>query len=93
MARRNRKTKLVERVQTGVRLEKRMLKVLKGTAEYLDISLGELLESMVLHAFDGKNTFGEETRGKISQLKTIYGMDFGSELGHGLYEKGEKTTK
>ncbi len=42
---------LVERVQTGVRMEKRLLKVLKGFAEYHDLSLGDLLEGIVLHAF------------------------------------------
>jgi hypothetical protein len=44
---------LVERVQTGVRIEKRLLKVLKAFAEYHDITLGDLLEGIVLHAFDG----------------------------------------
>ena len=43
---------VVERVQTGVRMEKRMVKVLKALAEYLDISLGDLLEGIVLHAFE-----------------------------------------
>ena len=36
----------VERIQTGVRLEKRLLKVLKGLAEYLDLSLGDLLDGI-----------------------------------------------
>ncbi len=48
---------LIERMQTGVRMEKRMVKVLKGLAEYLDISLGDLLEGIVLHAFAGKAPF------------------------------------
>ena len=42
----------VERVQTGVRLEKRMLKVLKAIAEQKDMTLGDLLEGIVLHAFE-----------------------------------------
>ena len=46
--------KAVERVQTGVRIEKRTLKVLKGLAECLDLTLGDLLEGIVLHAFEGK---------------------------------------
>src|SRR5210317_408153 len=45
--------KTVERVQTGIRIEKRMLKVLKGLAECLDITLGDLVEGIVLHAFPG----------------------------------------
>jgi hypothetical protein len=56
---------VVERVQTGVRMEKRLLKVLKGFAELHDMSLGDLLEGIVLHAFDGKCPFGEASRKKI----------------------------
>ena len=48
---------LVERVQTGVRIEKRILKVLKAFAEYHDMTLGDVLEGIVLHAFDGKTPF------------------------------------
>jgi predicted DNA-binding ribbon-helix-helix protein len=47
----------VERVQTGVRMERSLLKVLKGLAEYLDLSLGDLLEGIVLHAFEGEQVF------------------------------------
>lgn len=79
----------VERVQTGVRLEKRLVKVLKGTAEYLDLTLGDLLEGIVLHAFDGKAPFGPETLAKIQQLKEIYGMDLGAEDSHRLREAGD----
>ena len=53
----------VERIQTGVRMEKRLLKVLKGLAELKDLSLGDLLEGIVLHAFEGKAPFGKETLG------------------------------
>lgn len=76
----------VERVQTGVRLEKRLLKVLKGTAECLDLTLGDLLEGIVLHAFEGESPFGEETLQKIAQLKQVYGLDLGSEDSHRLTE-------
>jgi hypothetical protein len=77
----------VERVQTGVRLEKRLLKVLKGLAEYLDLSLGDLLEGVVLHAFEGRAPFGPETRRKIDQLKGIYGLDLTAAASHELVEK------
>ena len=60
---------LVERVQTGARMEKRMVKVLKGLAEYLDISLGDLLEGIVLHSFAGKAPFSEHTLEQIARLK------------------------
>lgn len=76
----------VERVQTGVRLEKRMLKVLKGLAEFKDMSLGDLLEGIVLHAFEGKPPFGEETQGKVRDLKRIYDMDYSVEVAHRMEE-------
>lgn len=76
----------VERIQTGVRLEKRMLKVLKGLAEYLDLSLGDLLEGVVLHAFEGKPPFGADTRRKIEQLRQVYGLDLTAEASHKLVE-------
>lgn len=76
----------IERVQTGVRIEKRMQKVLRGLAEYLEMSLGDLLEGVVLHAFEGKAPFSESTREKIEQLKVIYGMDYGAEASHRMVE-------
>ncbi len=77
---------VVERVQTGVRLEKRLLKVLKGLSEYLDLSLGDLLEGVVLHAFEGKPPFSAKTREKIEQLKLVYGLDLDAEASHRLVE-------
>ena len=79
-------TTRVERVQTGVRLEKRLVKVLKGTAEYLDLSLGDLLEGIVLHAFEGKAPFEPETLAKIDQLKAVYGLALEAEDSHRLAE-------
>jgi hypothetical protein len=78
---------LVERTQTGVKIEKRILKVLKGMAEYHDISLGDLLEGIVLHAFDGKTPFGEESLAKIRQLKEVYGLNLDASHSHHLREK------
>ena len=77
---------VVERVQTGVRMEKRLLKVLKAFAELRDLSLGDLLEGIVLHAFDGKCPFGEESRRKIKELKKFYGLDLDSGASHRLIE-------
>lgn len=77
----------VERVQTGVRIEKRILKVLKALAEYHDISLGDLLEGIVLHAFDGKAPFGAETRARIRELKKVYGLDLDASASHRLRER------
>jgi hypothetical protein len=77
----------VERVQTGVRMEKRLVKVLKGLAEYHDISLGDLLEGICLHAFEGKAPFGRESRKKIDELKKIYGLTLTAKDSHTLVEK------
>jgi hypothetical protein len=79
---------LVERVQTGVRLEKRLLKVLKALAEYYDITLGDLLEGIVLHAFDGKCPFGDESLNRIAEIKRIYGLELDAEASHRLQERG-----
>lgn len=76
----------VERVQTGVRLEKRLLKVLKATAEYCDLSLGDLLEGIVLHAFEGRCAFSKETLARIETLKTVYGLDLTAADSHRLSE-------
>lgn len=76
----------IERTQTGVRLEKRMLKVLKGLAEYLDLSLGDLLEGIVLHSFENKPPFNAETLRVIARLKEVYQMDYGVEASHKLVE-------
>lgn len=77
---------LVERVQTGVRMEKRLLKVLKALAEYHDMSLGDLLEGIVLHAFDGKSPFGAESLKRIQDLKKFYSLDLDSSASHRLTE-------
>ena len=77
---------VVERVQTGVRLEKRLLKVLKALAELYEISLGDLLEGIVLHAFDGKAPFGAESLARIADLKRVYGLDLDATASHRLKE-------
>ncbi|HEX8956305.1 MAG TPA: hypothetical protein VF798_08525 [Burkholderiaceae bacterium] len=77
---------VVERVQTGLRIEKQMLKVLKAIAEYHDLSLGDLVEGIVLHAFEGKCAFGPESLERIADLKRIYGMHIGAGDAHRLSE-------
>jgi hypothetical protein len=78
---------VVERVQTGVRMEKRTLKVLKALAEYYDITLGDLLEGIVLHVFDGKTPFSNESLTHIKELKRIYKLDLDSSNSHKLREQ------
>ena len=80
-------SKKIERVQTGLRIEKRLLKVLKGLAEHLEMSVAEVIEGMALHAFDGKAPFSEATRAKIAQLKEVYDLELTSADSHALQEK------
>lgn len=77
----------ISRVQTGLRIERNLLKVLKALAEYLDLSLGDLIEGIALHAFDGKAPFTPETLAKIEQLKAVYGLTLTSADAHKLQEK------
>ena len=62
---------MIEKTQTGVRMASPLLKVLKGLAEYKDMSLGDLLEGIVLHAFDGKQPFSPETLEVIGKLRDV----------------------
>lgn len=80
--------KTIERVQTGVRLERRLLKVLKSLAEYLDLSLSDLIEGMALHAFEGQAPFSPATLEKIAALKAVYGLDLTAADSHRLKEEG-----
>lgn len=75
-----------ERVQIGARMEKRLVKVLKALAEYHDLSMGDLLEGIVLHAFEGKAALGPESQELVRKLKDVYGMDYGLEASHKLRE-------
>jgi len=77
---------LVERVQTGVRIEKRLLKVLKALAEFHDLTLGDLLEGIVLHVFDGKSPFSQGSLERIRALKEFYGLELDSNASHRLTE-------
>jgi hypothetical protein len=82
-------SEIIERVQTGLRIEKRLLKVLKAVAEYHDLSLGNLIEGIVLHAFEGKCAFGPDSLKRIADLKGVYDLDLHSSASHRLSEAGE----
>jgi hypothetical protein len=77
----------VERIQTGVRMEKRILKTLKALAEYLDMTLGDLIEGIVLHAFEGKAPFSDELIMKIEDIKKVYELDLDASNSHKLVER------
>ena len=68
-------------------MEKRILQVLKALASAHDLSLGDLLEGVVLHAFEGKAPFGKESRGRIEALKKVYGLDLTAADSHLLEER------
>ena len=76
----------VERVQTGVRMEKRLVKVLKAIAEYHDISLGDLLEGIVLHAFEGKCAFSKDSQKRIQEFKKLYDCNLDATASHRMKE-------
>ena len=78
---------VIERVQTGVRIEKRLLKVLRAFADYHDLTLGDLLEGIVLHAFDGKCPFSPANLERIRDLKRFYGLDLDASASHRLVER------
>ncbi len=80
------RTKLITRTQTGVRLETRLLKVLKALATELEMPLGELLEGVVLHAFEGKAPFSAATRRQIKALSGVYRLDLSARDSHKLHE-------
>jgi hypothetical protein len=52
-----------------------------------DLSLGDLLEGVVLHAFEGKTPFSAETLKEIEQFKKIYGMTLKASDSHQLKER------
>jgi hypothetical protein len=77
--------KHVERVQLGVRMEKRIVKVLKGLAEYSNMTLGQLLEKIVLHSFEPEpgqegewcaSPYSKKSLSVIADLKKIYGLNY-----------------
>ncbi len=80
-------SKEIERVQIGARMEKRLVKTLKALAEYLDLSLGDLLEGVTLHALEGKSAFSPKTLGHIKKLRVIYGLDLTAGDSHRLVEE------
>jgi hypothetical protein len=77
----------VQRTQTGLRIERNLLKVLKALAEYLDMSLGDLIEGITLHAFEGKAPFSPDIIAKIDQLRAVYGLTLTAADAHKLEEK------
>jgi hypothetical protein len=80
----------VERVQTGIRIEKRLMKVMKALAERLDMPLGELVEGVMLHAMEGRSPFGEPTLREIELLRQVYGLSLTANDSHRLVEGGDK---
>jgi hypothetical protein len=78
--------KRVERVQIGARMEKSLVKVLRGLADYLDLSLGDLLEGITLHALEGKAPFSEETLAHVKRFKAVHSLTLTAKDSHQLVE-------
>lgn len=79
-------TRQVKRVQVGARMEKSLVKVLRGLADYLDLSLGDLLEGITLHALEGKAPFSEETLAQVKRLKAVHGLSIAAKDSHRMVE-------
>ena len=80
----------MERVQIGARMEKRLVKVLRGLADYLDLSLGDLLEGITLHALEGKAPFSPETLAHVKRFKTVHGLTLMAKDSHQLVEERDE---
>lgn len=72
----------LERKLVGVRIEPRLVKVMKAIAELHDCALGELLERMFWYNMEGKSIFtdegamSEDDFKKVQNLKEVYGVDY-----------------
>ena len=66
-----------------------MVKVLKAMAEYGDMTLGELLEDIILHSFEGGSaqTFGADDLRVIGEFKKVYGMNYDVHSNYRFVEK------
>jgi hypothetical protein len=60
---------------------------LTDVAEYLDLSLGDLVDGIVLHAFEGKTPLGPPILTKIDQLKAVYGLTLTAADAHKLTDQ------
>jgi hypothetical protein len=79
-------TMKIDRIQTGIRIERRLIKVLKALAELKDITLADLIEGIALHALEGKQPFSPATIEQIARLREIYGLDLTADDAHTLEE-------
>lgn len=80
----------IKRTQTGVRIETRLLKVLKGLAELHDMSLGDLIEGIALHALEGRSLFSSATLKQVAALRQVYGLTLTANDAHKLVEEARR---
>ncbi|MEZ5421245.1 MAG: hypothetical protein R2708_28430 [Vicinamibacterales bacterium] len=83
----------VERVQTGLRLEKRLLQVSRALADSLDLSLGDLVEGVLLHALEGRAPFSAPTLARATQLRQVFGLDLTAADAHQLTERAARPVR
>ena len=72
----------IERVDVRVRLEKRLAALLGDLAVHKRMSVGEVLEEMILHTNEGAGPHTKTTLRHIQELKARHGIDYDS---HGSY--------
>jgi hypothetical protein len=53
------------------------------------MSLGDLIEGIALHAFEGRSPFSQDSLTTIAELKRIYGLTLTAADSHRLVETGE----
>src|SRR5260370_29729772 len=80
----------ITRTQTGVRIESRLLKVLKALAELHDMSLADLLEGIALHALHGKLPFSPATLAQAATLREVYSLTLTALDSHPLIERNKE---
>lgn len=75
--------KKVQRKLVGVRIEPRLVKVMKAVAELNDCALGELIEQVFWSAMENESFFASkggrmspEMRRRLASLKEVYGVDY-----------------
>jgi hypothetical protein len=66
-------------------MERNLVKVLKGLAEFENMTLGQLLEKIVLHSFEpvpgeegeqAWSALGKRSLAAVADLKRVYGLDY-----------------
>jgi hypothetical protein len=86
---------LVERIDVNVRMERKIVQVLEDFAGRRRMTLGEVLEKIVLHSFEAipgqegemcASPFSKGSLALIADLKTLHGVDFDTHASRRFHE-------